>query len=76
MDWFVEDPQTKYDMKVDLEKAALHGISPADVSRTLQIGLGGANAGLLHDSHSREDIPIRGAVGASRSLRGRAPWRS
>jgi multidrug efflux pump subunit AcrB len=58
VDWYVEDAQTKYDMKVDLEKAALHGISPADVTRTLQIGLGGANAGLLHDSHSREDIPI------------------
>ena len=25
VDWYVEDPQTKYDMKVDLEKAALHG---------------------------------------------------
>lgn len=58
VDWYVEDPQTKYDMKVDLEKAALHGISPVDVTRTLQIGLGGANAGLLHDSHSREDVPI------------------
>ena len=58
VDWYVEDPQIKYDMKVDLDKAALHGISPADVTRTLQVGLGGANAGLLHDSHSREDIPI------------------
>ena len=58
VDWYVEDPQTKYEMKVDLEKAALHGISPADVTHTLQISLGGAHAGLLHDSHSREDIPI------------------
>ena len=58
VDWYVEDPQTKYDMKVDLDKAALHGISPADVTRTLQVGLGGANAGLLHDPQSREDIPI------------------
>src|SRR5271157_3267386 len=58
VDWYVEDPQTKYDMKVDLDRAALHGISPSDVTRTLQIGLGGANAGLLHDSRSREDIPI------------------
>src|SRR6516225_6867844 len=65
VDWYVEDPQTKYDMKVDLEKAALHGISPADVMRTLQIGLGGANAGLLHDSHSREDIPIEVRLGLS-----------
>ena len=58
MDWYVEDPQTKYDMKVDLDKAALHGISAADVTRTLRVGLGGANAGLFHDPHSREDIPI------------------
>jgi len=63
VDWYVEDAQTKYDMKVDLEKAALHGISPADVTRTVQIGLGGATAGLLHDSHSREDIPIEVRLG-------------
>jgi multidrug efflux pump subunit AcrB len=58
VDWYVEDPQTKYDMKVDLEKAALHGISAAEVTQTLQIGLDGASAGLLHDPRSREDIPI------------------
>ena len=58
VDWYVEDPQTKYDMKVDLDKAALHGILPADVTRTLQVGLGGASAGLLHDPQSCEDIPI------------------
>jgi multidrug efflux pump subunit AcrB len=58
VDWYVEDPQTKYDMRVDLAKAALHGISAADVTRTVQIGLGGASAGLLHDPQSREDIPI------------------
>ena len=58
VDWYVEDPQTKYDLKVDLDEASLHGISAADVTRTLQIGLGGADAGLLHDQHSREDIPI------------------
>jgi multidrug efflux pump subunit AcrB len=58
VDWYVEDPQTKYDMKVDLDKAALQGVSAAEVSRTVQIGLGGASAGLLHDPSSREDIPI------------------
>jgi multidrug efflux pump subunit AcrB len=57
-DWYVEDAQTKYDMQVDLEKAALLGVSAADVTRTVQIGLGGASAGLLHDPASREDIPI------------------
>jgi multidrug efflux pump subunit AcrB len=58
VDWYVEDPQIKYDMKVDLAKAALHGISPADVTRTLQVGLRGAEAGLLHDPQSREDVSI------------------
>jgi multidrug efflux pump subunit AcrB len=58
VDWYVEDPQTKYDLKVDLDKAALQGVSAADVSRTVQIGLNGASAGLLHDPSSREDIPI------------------
>ncbi len=54
----MEDPQTKYDMKVDLDKAALQGVSAAEVTRTVQIGLSGASAGLLHDPSSREDIPI------------------
>jgi multidrug efflux pump subunit AcrB len=58
VDWYVQDPQTKYDLQVDLDKAALHGISPADVTRTLQVGLSGTNAGLLHDPNSREDVPI------------------
>jgi multidrug efflux pump subunit AcrB len=58
VDWYVEDPQTKYDLRVDPDKAALHGISAAEVTRTLQIGLNGANAGLLHDPESREDVPV------------------
>ena len=58
VDWYVEDPQVKYDLKVDPDKAALHGISATDVTRSLQIGLSGASAGLLHDPLSREDIPI------------------
>jgi multidrug efflux pump subunit AcrB len=58
IDWYVEDPQNKYDMKVDLDKAALEGVSAADVTRTVQIGLGGSSAGLLHDPASREDVPI------------------
>jgi len=58
VDWYVEDPQIKYDLQVDLDKAALSGITAADVSRTVQAGLGGATAGLLHDPNSREDVPI------------------
>ncbi|HTM41496.1 MAG TPA: efflux RND transporter permease subunit, partial [Terriglobales bacterium] len=58
VDWYVEDPQTKYDMQVDLDKAALHGISAADVTQTVRIALDGAEAGLLHNPSSREDVPI------------------
>jgi len=58
VDWYVEDPQVKYDMKVDLDKAALNGVSAADVTRTVQMSLSGAEAGLLHVSGSREDVPI------------------
>ena len=45
-------------MRVDLDKAALQGVSAAEVTRTVQIGLSGASAGLLHDPASREDVPI------------------
>jgi multidrug efflux pump subunit AcrB len=58
VDWYIEDPQTKYDVQIDLDKAAVQGVSAAEVSRTVQIGLSGASAGLLHDPASREDIPI------------------
>ncbi len=63
VDWYVEDPQMKYDLKVDLDKAALHGIAAADISKTMQIGLDGATAGLLHVPDAREDIPIRVQLG-------------
>ena len=58
VDWYVQDPQTKYDIKVDLDKAALHGVSAAEVTRTIQIALSGATAGLLHRPEAREDVPI------------------
>ena len=63
VDWYVEDPQKKYSLDVDLDKAALHGISAADVAQTMRIGLGGATAGLLHSQNSREDVPIRVQLG-------------
>ncbi|MBZ5525700.1 MAG: efflux RND transporter permease subunit [Acidobacteriia bacterium] len=59
VDWYVEDPQPKFDMKVDLDKAALHGVAASDVAATVQVALHGADAGLLHVPEAREDIPIR-----------------
>jgi multidrug efflux pump subunit AcrB len=58
VDWYVEDPQPKYSIQVDLDKAALHGVSAADVTKTVQAALHGTEAGLLHVPSSREDIPI------------------
>ncbi|HET9699224.1 MAG TPA: efflux RND transporter permease subunit, partial [Terriglobales bacterium] len=58
VDWYVEDPQPKYDLKVDLDKAALHGVSAADVTRTVQIALAGTDVGLLHIPIDREAVPI------------------
>jgi len=58
VDWYVEDPQQKYDLKVDLDKAALHGVSAAEVTRTVQIAVGGMDAGLLH-TNDREPINVR-----------------
>ena len=58
VDWYIEDQQTKHNLNVILDKAALHGLSAADVARSTEIGLAGASAGLLHDPASLEDIPI------------------
>ncbi|HVZ17367.1 MAG TPA: efflux RND transporter permease subunit [Terriglobales bacterium] len=67
VDWYVEDPQTKYNLNVDLDKAALHGVAANDVSQTVAIAVSGANAGLLHVPTTREDVPI--AVRLSRADR-------
>ncbi len=82
VDWYVEDPQTKYDLQVDLDKAALNGITANDVNKTVQAGLGGASAGLLHDPESREDVPIevrlsrpdRSGIEGLRSLKLSTPY--
>ncbi|MFI5112175.1 MAG: efflux RND transporter permease subunit [Terriglobales bacterium] len=58
VDWYIQDPQTQYTLKVNLDKAALNGVSAADVTRTMQTALGGSTAGLLHRPKAREDIPI------------------
>ncbi len=77
VDWYVEDPQTKYDLRVDLDKAALNGITATDVTRAVQAGISGATAGLLHEPNSREDVPIevrlsrpdRSGIGALQGLK-------
>jgi multidrug efflux pump subunit AcrB len=58
VDWYVEDDQPKYQLQIDKEKAALHGISGDDIARTMRIASAGETAGLLHVDSEKEDVPI------------------
>ena len=58
VDWYVEAPQTDYHLVIDREKAALNGISSAQISDVLQMALTGEEVGLLHDGNAREDVAI------------------
>lgn len=57
-DWYMEEGQSKVNLIVDKEKAALHGISTARIDQSLQIALKGMQAGLLHRPLEKEDVPI------------------
>jgi multidrug efflux pump subunit AcrB len=58
VDWYVEAEREKVRFVVDKEKAALHGISEAEVARTLRLAVEGAPAGLLHLPREKEDVAI------------------
>ena len=57
-DWYMEERQSKVNLLVDKEKAALHGISAAQIDQALQIALKGMQAGLLHRPREKEDVSI------------------
>jgi multidrug efflux pump subunit AcrB len=57
-DWLVEAPHTKIALAVDGEKAAAAGLSPAAVAAVVRMAGSGESAGLLHDEHAREGVPI------------------
>jgi multidrug efflux pump subunit AcrB len=58
IDWYVEDDQPQYRFAVDKEKAALNGVSAAQVSATLQLALDGVTVGLFHQPQEKEDVPV------------------
>ena len=58
VDWYVEAPQPKSRLVTDDEKAALAGVPPADVARTLRMVAAGETVGLLHQEQAHEDVPI------------------
>ncbi len=58
VDWFMEDDHLRYELEIDREQAALHGISVAQIADTLQLALDGRQVGLLHQPLEREDVPV------------------
>jgi multidrug efflux pump subunit AcrB/nucleotide-binding universal stress UspA family protein len=58
VDWFVEDNQKKYNLKIDKEKAALNGISAEQITQTIRVAVGGLNVGILHLPNEKEDTDI------------------
>jgi multidrug efflux pump subunit AcrB len=58
IDWYMEEDHTKVKLVVDKEKAALHGISAAQVDQTMRLALKGMRAGLLHQPLEKQDVPI------------------
>jgi multidrug efflux pump subunit AcrB len=58
VDWYVETPQAKLDLTVDLDRAAAAGVEPFAVSAIARLGSTGEITGLLHDPIAREDVPI------------------
>ena len=58
VDWYVEDDQPKARFVVDEEKAAVSGITEADIGRALSLASAGESVGLVHDDREREDVPV------------------
>ncbi len=83
VDWYVETAQPKWRLDVEPEKAAAAGLSASDVAAVVHMAGAGASAGLLHDPHARENVPIvvrlprdsRGSLESIQAIRlgGRVP---
>lgn len=58
VDWYVEDEQLKYSLRIDKEKAAINRVSEVQIARTLRAAIEGVNVGLVHLPHEKEDTNI------------------
>ncbi|MBU1611042.1 MAG: efflux RND transporter permease subunit, partial [Proteobacteria bacterium] len=54
-----ETDRTMIDFVLDKEKAALHGITTADVVQTLRLALSGSTPASVHLSRERQPLPVR-----------------
>jgi multidrug efflux pump subunit AcrB len=74
VDWYVAAPQSKTSLHVDEARASAAGVSASQISQAIQMATDGHTVGLLHDQHSREDVPIvvrlpRSSLGSLASVR-------
>jgi multidrug efflux pump subunit AcrB len=67
VDVMSESPHERLDFAVDKEKAALHGVAPAEIVRTLRLALSGENAATVHEPGERNPLELR--VTLSRAAR-------
>jgi len=77
VDWYVESERPRQRLTVDTDRAGAAGVSAAEVMAVVRMAGAGAPAGQLHDSASREPVPVmlrlpraqRGSTEALRALR-------
>lgn len=58
IDWYRERERGKLVFLVDKEKAALNGLSEAEIARAVALGLSGRSIDLFHQPRDREEIDI------------------
>jgi multidrug efflux pump subunit AcrB len=57
-DWYMEEPRPRFQIEIDKEKAALHGIPAVKIADMVSMQLNGKSTGLLHQPLEREDVNI------------------
>jgi multidrug efflux pump subunit AcrB len=62
IDYSVEDPAPRLQLKVDQAKAALVAVTRRDVVETMRVGLSGVDVSPLHDGVSKYPVPVRIAL--------------
>jgi multidrug efflux pump subunit AcrB len=58
IDWLVEDDQFEYKFNVDKEKAALSGVSTAQVAQTMRLALSGLEVSQFYQEKEHDQIGI------------------
>jgi multidrug efflux pump subunit AcrB len=65
VDWSVTAPHWEVWAAIGQAEALRAGTTPHEIAQTVAAAMGGASAGLLHDDHAAEPVPIRVALADS-----------